>query len=130
MTLQSHPHFFVPYQPLKNYLRTVRRRYGFSQDEIALLLGATSGTKVSRYETFTRLPSISTVFAYEVIFGAAARDLFAGAYQDVRCAVVSRAKLLMESLNHESADPEILRKVQFLRSIVEKDARADAASLP
>jgi transcriptional regulator with XRE-family HTH domain len=129
MTLQSHPHFFVPYQPLKNYLRTVRRRYGFSQDEIALLLGATSGTKVSRYETFTRLPSISTVFAYEVIFGAAARDLFAGAYQDVRCAVVSRARLLMESLDNGTADPEILRKVEFLRDLVEGNSQADANAL-
>ena len=111
----------VPYQPLKNYLRSVRRRAGFSQDEIALLLGTRSGTKISRYETFSRVPPVSTVFAYEILFRESASHLFAGVYRDVRRAVVRRAKLLIKKLPEvsEGDNPHSRRKLQFLRSIVE-----------
>ena len=33
-----------------------------------MLLGAVSGTKVSRYENFTRMPGAITVFAFEIVF--------------------------------------------------------------
>ena len=46
-------------------------------------MGCQNGTKVSRYERFARKPSLETLFAYEVVFGAPARELFAGAYQKV-----------------------------------------------
>ena len=68
---------------LENYLRTYRKRSGLSQDEVAYLLGCQNGTKVSRYERFARKPSLETLFAYEVVFGAPARELFAGVYQKV-----------------------------------------------
>jgi transcriptional regulator with XRE-family HTH domain len=113
----------VPYHPLNNYLRSARRRSGFSQDEIAVLLGGNSGTKISRYEKFVRMPSVATVFAYEVIFRAAARELFAGAYEEVHRVVVGRAKLLMETLDQANRDRESLRKMKFLRAIVEGDSK-------
>ena len=75
-------HLFVSHK-LENYLRTYRKRSGLSQDEVAFLLGCQNGTKVSRYERFARKPSLETLFAYEVVFGASARELFAGAYQKV-----------------------------------------------
>ena len=54
---------------LENYLKTYRRRAGFSQDEIAYLLAARSGAKTSRYERFRRTPSLETALAYEALFG-------------------------------------------------------------
>jgi transcriptional regulator with XRE-family HTH domain len=68
---------------LENYLRTYRKRSGLSQDEMAFLLGCQNGTKVSRYERFARKPNLETLFAYEVVFGAPARELFAGVYHIV-----------------------------------------------
>jgi len=59
---------------LENYLRTYRKQSGLSQDEVAYLLGCQNGTKVSRYERFARKPSLETLFAYEVVFGAPARE--------------------------------------------------------
>jgi|SRR6266576_4678451 len=58
---------------LENYLRTYRKQSGLSQDEVAFLLGCQTGTKVSRYERFARKPSLETLFAYEVVFGAPAQ---------------------------------------------------------
>jgi hypothetical protein len=46
-----------------NYLRSNRKRLALSQDEVAFLLGALSGTKVCRYERFVRTPSLETALA-------------------------------------------------------------------
>jgi transcriptional regulator with XRE-family HTH domain len=66
---------------LQNYLRTHRSRRGLSQAEVAILLGAVSGTKASRYENSSRMPNALTIFALEIIvFNQPASELFAGTY--------------------------------------------------
>ena len=86
-----------------------------------MLLGAVSGTKVSRYENFTRMPGALTVFAFEIIFNQPASELFAGSYQATRLAVQERARRMVKRLN---AQPDTqarknLRKLELLLSIVE-----------
>ena len=108
---------------LHHYLRTYRRRSGLSQEELSILLGASSGTKVSRYESFRRRPSVPTVFAYEIIFNAPVRDLFAGFYETVRRDVAKRAGELLRSAGSGEPDGRDLRKFLLLRRIVE--SRAD-----
>jgi transcriptional regulator with XRE-family HTH domain len=108
--------------PLQNYLRTHRRRAGLFQKEVAALLGAASGSKVSQYENFTRRPGITSVFAYEIIFNRPARELFAGDYEAVRVAVRSRAERLAEQLSQrtpESQSLRVARKLKHLHGIVE-----------
>jgi len=109
----------VAHNRLQHYLRTFRRRHGFSQAEIAHLLGTRSDTKVSRYERFRRNPSVLTVFAYEVIFNAPARDLFAGIYESVHRDVRTRAARLLSALESDANSPRTMRKVLLLRTIVE-----------
>jgi transcriptional regulator with XRE-family HTH domain len=89
--MSSHPR-------LQNYLRTYRRRAGFSQDEIAYLLGAKSGTKTSRYERFRRTPSLETALAYEALFGVPVRELFAGVSARAERMTRRRARLLKKRL--------------------------------
>ena len=84
-----------------------------------MLLGAASGAKVSRYETFTRLPSVATVFAYEIVFGSTASYLFAGSYAEVRRLVMRRARRLAKKVALEFKDGASLRKLKFLQAIVE-----------
>lgn len=102
---------------LDNYLRTYRKRAGFSQDEVAFLLGSTSGAKVSRYERLARKPNIRTALAYEVIFCAPARELFAGLYQKVEKATQERGRLLAQKLVSGKADRLTPRKLATLRSL-------------
>ena len=105
-------------QRLQHYLRTYRRRSGFSQREIAHLLGASSGEKVSRYESFARNPSVVTVFAYEIIFNQPAREIFAGVYDAVRDNVRTRAKRMEKMLAASLADDSrAARKLQLLRDL-------------
>jgi hypothetical protein len=86
-----------------------------------MLLGAVSGTKVSRYENLTRVPSVNTVFAYEVVFNQPASELFAGRYQEVRRAVQERARRMAKQLNARpnAESRKTCRKLALLRSIVE-----------
>jgi transcriptional regulator with XRE-family HTH domain len=83
---------------LDNYLRTYRRRAAISQDEMAFLLGAHDGTKVSRYEHFARTPGLETALAYEAIFGIPTRELFAGVYQRAERNAHRRARLLQKRI--------------------------------
>jgi len=102
---------------LENYLRTYRKRSGLSQNEVAFLLGCQNGIKVSRYEGFARKPNLETLFAYESVFGASARELFAGAYQKVEKRTLNRAQLLTRKLNRATPDRMATRKLQILKAI-------------
>jgi transcriptional regulator with XRE-family HTH domain len=102
---------------LENYLRTYRKRSGLSQEEVAFLLGGQTGTKVSRYERFARKPSLETLFAYEVVFGAPARELLAGAYQMVEKRTKNRAQLLARKVSRATPDQMATRKLQILKAI-------------
>ena len=113
----------MAHQRLPNYLRTHRRRHGFSQAEIARLLGAVSGTKTSRYESFTRMPGALTVFAFEIVFGQPASELFAGEYETIRVSVQERARRMVKQLNARpnAQSKKTFRKLALLRSIVEPE---------
>jgi len=88
---------------------------------MARLLGASSGTRVCRYENFRQAPSVPAIFAYEIIFKTPIRELFAGTYQSVDRAVRLRAKELMSILANSPTNPRTARKIQLLRAVVESE---------
>jgi len=102
---------------LDNYLRTHRKKSGLHQHEIAYLLGANTGTQVSRYELSTREPSAKTIFALEVIFNTTARELFAGIYGRVERRTRKRALHLAARLSERAQDRAISHKLAALRGI-------------
>lgn len=102
---------------LPNYLRTYRKRSYLSQDEVAFLLGSKNGSKVSRYENFSRMPSPETILAYELVFGVPANELFAGVFQKVEKEVLRRARLLARKITTANTDPITERKLFALRGI-------------
>lgn len=108
---------------LPNYLRTHRKRAGFSQDELAHLLGCLSGAKVCRYERFAREPSLKTAFALEAIFDTPARQLFGGLYQKVEKDILAHAKVLACKLTKSKPNRLTARKVEVLRRITQPAAK-------
>jgi transcriptional regulator with XRE-family HTH domain len=100
---------------LQHYLRTHRKRAGFTETELAQLLGCKSAAKVSRYERFERLPSLKTALAYQAILGVPVAKLFAGMYEQVEKEASKRAKELARKL--ERSGQMSTRKRDLLRAI-------------
>jgi len=103
---------------LRNYLRAYRKRAGFSQAELAFLLGCRSGSKTSRYERFDREPSLKTAFAYEVVFSASAKELFGDVFHQVERKTRKQGQLLLRRLSNGEQDRATIRKIAALRSLI------------
>jgi transcriptional regulator with XRE-family HTH domain len=84
---------------LPNYLRTYRKRAGLSQRDVAVLLGSSDPTRVSRYELSKREPDVGVALAFEIIFGAPSRVLFAGRAAELEPVIRKR----LEQLPQEKA---------------------------
>jgi transcriptional regulator with XRE-family HTH domain len=109
----------MPTPKLDNYLKTFRKTLGFTQREVAFLLGRHNPAKVSRYERSKRVPSLETIFAYETILGVSARELFAGIQERARRQAIHRARLLQRRLERQTKNPVLAQKVDFLRAVAE-----------
>jgi transcriptional regulator with XRE-family HTH domain len=112
----------MPQTKLDNYLRTYRKSRGFSQREVAFLLSCHSGAKVSRYERSKRIPPLETIFAYEVVLGIPARELFAGIQERAQRRALHRVRLLARRLARKAGDPALARKMEFLRTVAKRES--------
>jgi transcriptional regulator with XRE-family HTH domain len=83
---------------LKSYLRTFRRRFGFTQRELAFLIGIDSRTAVSRIERSKRKPSLEALVVSGFIFGASPLELFPTIITELHSAALERAIVLYEEL--------------------------------
>jgi len=83
---------------LKNYIRSARLRSGFSQEELAFLLGGRGGKTVSRYEIFQRDPMLRMAIGLEVTLGMSVRELFPRAYAEAIELAQRRARVLSAQL--------------------------------
>lgn len=70
-------------RPLNYYLRSYRRHAHLTQAGLAYLLGASTGAKVSRYESGNRTPSLETGLAYEAALGVPICALFRGRCEEI-----------------------------------------------
>jgi transcriptional regulator with XRE-family HTH domain len=104
-------------QPLKTYLRPKRRRWGFTQRELAFLIGAKSSTVVSRIEAAKRAPSLAAVVACAIIFEAAPLDLFPGVTAEIQKSVYERVTILYEELQGNSSKTNRM-KLDFLETLL------------
>src|ERR1700731_3367423 len=83
---------------IKTYVRPLRRRWGLTQRELALLIGAKTGTSVSRIEWGKRTPSFAATFACAIVLGTAPPELFPGLVSRIHDEVLRRARELYEEL--------------------------------
>lgn len=102
---------------LKSYLRSHRLRWGFTQAELAFLLGIKSRTVVSRIERHDRRPALTVALAAEVLFGQAQLELFPGLYTEVEEAVMRRVYELYEQLQGAASDAT-KTKLDFLEDVL------------
>jgi len=108
----------VPSRKLPNYLRGCRKGLGLSQKEMAFLLGCRNGGSVSRYERFTREPTLKTALMLEAVLGVAIRELFGGAFEQARQQTARQAQELVEQLRTHESSPPVQRKLGVLDAIL------------
>ena len=106
--------------PIAPYLRALRRRSALSQEDVAFLLGAFTGTRVSRHETGASTPPLEVVLAYEVIFGTAVADIYEDELGRIAKCIRKRAQTLHESLAHRRKDPLRNEKRAVLEKIIQR----------
>lgn len=81
-------------RPFNYYLRSYRRHAHLTQAGLAYLLGASTGVKVSRYESGNRTPSLETGLAYEAALGVPVCTLFRGRCEEIAEQVAKRRRKL------------------------------------
>ena len=116
----------MPNRDFPNQLRTIRKRSGLSQDEVAFLLEGENGGMISRYEQFNRMPSFETACALVALFGTPGRELFAGTFERVKRQLAKRARILENRLN--APDALTAQKLSVLRCV--GTGLQDASSQP
>src|SRR2546421_355474 len=104
-------------QKFRSYLRPVRRRWGFTQRELAFLIGYKTGKSISGIEGLKQMPTIEAAFACAVIFNTAPLKLFPGMLSDVERVVLARAERLYEELQGDPSRTTRL-KLDFLEALI------------
>ena len=107
---------------LDSYLRTHRRRSGLTQDELGSLLGHQSGAVISVLERCGRDLKLHEAYAFEIVFGITAHELFPHIHSTVVAEVLARVRERYDELQGDSSLNTRL-KLDFFESIFE---RADA----
>ena len=102
---------------IKTYLRTLRRRWGLSQRELAFLIGAKDRAVISRIEGLKRTPSLIGTFGFAFLFDTAPSELFPGLFSEVQEGVLRRASDLYEELQGNSSKTTRV-KLDFLESVL------------
>jgi DNA-binding XRE family transcriptional regulator len=77
-TIHVHPH-----EPLANYLRIHRLKTGFTQDELAGILGSMKRDAISRHERMEKIPSLLIALSYESFYRVPVSEIFAGLAKNV-----------------------------------------------
>ena len=107
---------------LNRYLRPQRRRWGFSQKELAFIIGNKSGTAVSRLEQGRRPPSLAAAFALHILFGADPVEIFPSLFAEIERGVLARAYDLYDQLQGDRSKTARM-KLDFLEKVFARAKR-------
>jgi transcriptional regulator with XRE-family HTH domain len=102
-----------------SFVRAHRRRCGFSQAELALLLGVASSTTVSRIERSVRTPTATVMVACCILFGLSAPELFTSLHDEMEEVVATAAKNLRDELEGKT-DKLSVRKREHLEELLSR----------
>ena len=77
-----------------NHLWKYRKRMGFSQEEVAAILGHVNATHVSVYERGRKLPSFITALKLEIVYRVPVAFLFPDLYIRLKTSLRAREERL------------------------------------
>ena len=111
------------------YLRSLRRQWGLTQEEVLSLLPKGGRNRVSRVERGLVPPNAHEIVAYKLIFGSSAKALFPRFTEEVEEVVMQRAYRLHKKLARQNTR-EATRKLKLLeRMLARATGKASRKSL-
>jgi transcriptional regulator with XRE-family HTH domain len=100
-----------------SYVRPLRRRWGLTQSEFALLIGTKTAAMVSRIEAVKTYPSLAQAIACSIIFDTPHHELFPELYGKVYEFVLKQAETLYEELQGNPSR-NTRAKLDFLEEVL------------
>ena len=79
---------------ITNYLFRLRRIRGYSQKQLAMLLGLRARKAISEFEQGRRLPGLQTAILLEIVLGTRLREIYPEMYENLGMAAVRREDAL------------------------------------
>jgi transcriptional regulator with XRE-family HTH domain len=110
---------------IANYLRFHRLRSGFTQAELAFLLGYQTESVISRFEGQERTISLAVGAAYQLIFGVELRNLFPALYEQIDDKLTRRMQELCERLTQNAPSTKTATKLRLLQSALTRIGSAE-----
>jgi transcriptional regulator with XRE-family HTH domain len=101
------------------YVRANRLHSGFTQKELAFIIGVKTRTFISYLEGRKRKPKLEIAFALYIVFGTESLDLFPGLFEEVEETVIARAYDLYERLQGNTSKTARV-KLDFLEGMFER----------
>ena len=108
------------------YLRTLRREWGLTQQELASLLPRGDRNRVSRVERGMDQPNAEEILSYRMIFGLTGQALFPTLHAETEETVMQGAYRLYKHLGRDRS-PGALRKRELIDRML---ARATGKANP
>lgn len=102
-----------------NYLKTYRRRTGVLLQDMADMIGITTG-HLSKIETGQVTPSIEVILAYHLVFKIPIEDLIKNHIKQSLFELQLRSEALEERLLENRITKEIQKRLEKLRIIIDR----------
>jgi transcriptional regulator with XRE-family HTH domain len=111
------------------YLRPHRRERGFTQKELAHLLGCKSDTVITRLENGQRKPSLRIALACYIIFGTPPHEMFPGVFSRIEKCILNRTWGLYENLQGSSSATTRVKLDTLEEAIERAKARSERSDV-
>lgn len=105
---------------LRNYLRTYRRRWRLTQDELAFLLGYSDQSIIARFERQERTITLPVAYACELLFGVKPTEMFPACFGDLEQALIERTHALRDRLLRSTPTQRTLAKLELLQEAIRR----------
>ena len=110
---------------LRNFLRMHRRRWHFSQQELAFLLGYLDQSMIARLEQDERTVTIASAHTCELVFGVKPRELFPDLYEEIENDISTRMCAMRDRLHQSAPTEKTLTKLKLVEEALRKIASAN-----
>src|SRR5580692_1616725 len=103
---------------LRNYLRTYRRQWHLTQEELAFLFGYLDQSMITRLEQEERAITLAVAHASALLFGVKPSEVFPTLFESIEADVFARIRELRDRLLQSEPTQRTLAKLELLDQVL------------